>query len=417
MKKPVVKHPLGVFSEIGTLQTVLLHRPGRELENLVPEYLTELLFDDIPYLAAAQAEHDLFADTLRAQQVEVLYLDQLVAEALSDPWVESEFISEMVVASKQGNRRVTAALIDYLSSMETLEMVQKTMAGVRRDELTVPKGEYEELRDLLVKNLYPFYLDPMPNLYFARDPAAVLGEGITLNRMHWPARRRESLFMRYILEYHPRFAKADIPIWYDRENAFSLEGGDQLVLSEETLAIGISERTSPEAIETLAHNIFGKSTFTSIIALEIPKAHAFMHLDTVFTMISHDIFTIHPYILDGGGRLNVYVLEKNKVGAYPNIRRFDDLKAVLEQYLHIPRTTLIPCGAGDPIVAAREQWNDGSNTLALSPGVVVTYDRNTATNQTLREHGITVLEIPGGELGRGRGGPRCMSMPLVRAKL
>ena len=267
---------------------------------------------------------------------------------------------------------------------------------------------------MVESNHYPFYLDPMPNLYFTRDPAATIGGGLTINRMHWPARRRESLFMKYIITHHPRFSGHNIPVWYDRDNHFSMEGGDELVLSADTMAIGISERTTPEAIETMTTELFAKSDFKKVIAIEIPKSHAFMHMDTVFTMIDYDKFTIHPEIRDKGGKLNIFVLEKVEGQQYPKITKENDLEHVLRVALNLDHVKLIECGNGDEISAAREQWNDGSNTLAIAPGVVITYDRNYVTNKALRENGIEVLEIAGSELGRGRGGPRCMSMPMIR---
>lgn len=291
-------------------------------------------------------------------------------------------------------------------------MVDKVMSGILKKEIEASKRThlYE-----LMEDHYPFYLDPMPNLYFTRDPAASIGNGLSINRMREPARRRESLFMQYIINHHPRFSGHDVPVWLNRDYGFPIEGGDELVLSNEVVAIGVSARTSARAIERLALNLFEKQdSIKKVVAVEIPKCRAFMHLDTVFTMVDYDKFTIHPEIQGPQGNMNVYILEKGLDNEHAKITHRINLQEALKEVLHLDDLVLIPCGGGDEIAASREQWNDGSNTLAISPGVVVTYDRNYISNDLLRQHGIEVLEIGSSELSRGRGGPRCMSMPIVR---
>ena len=405
-----------VNSEIGRLKTVLLHRPGEELEALTPEYMSRMLFDDVPYLKVAQEEHDAFANVLRENGVEVLYLDQLAAEALANEEVRDRFIVEMVRASKQEETFSTFAIVNYLQTLDPLTMVRKVMAGVKKSEVENMEPTNKQLHHFMV-NDYPFYLDPMPNLYFTRDPAASIGNGLTINKMHWPARRRESLFMQYILKYHPRFANQNIPVWYNRNNRFSVEGGDELVLNKHTVAIGISERTEAEAIERIASRLFHDSEFTRVLAIKIPAKRAFMHLDTVFTMIDYDKFSVHPEIMTAGGELDIYVLDKSNTHVGYEVTHRRDLTNVLAESLGVSKVQLIQCGNGDPIAAAREQWNDGSNTLAIAPGVVITYDRNYVTNEALRKAGLKVIKVAGSELGRGRGGPRCMSMPLFREEI
>ncbi|MDF0117099.1 arginine deiminase [Staphylococcus pseudintermedius] len=406
------KNPIQVNSEIGTLKTVLLKRPGKELENLVPDHLSGLLFDDIPYLKVAQEEHDKFAQVLRDEGVEVVYLEQLAAEAIADKAVREQFIDDILAESQKtvlGHEKEIKALFKNLSDQE---LVDKIMAGVRKEEIQLEMNHLVEYMD----DRYPFYLDPMPNLYFTRDPQASIGRGMTINRMYWRARRRESIFMTYILAHHPRFKDADVPVWLDRNCPFNIEGGDELILSKEVLAIGISERTSAQAIERLARQILfdDQSTFTKVLAIEIPNSRSFMHLDTVFTMIDYDKFTMHAAIFKEENQMNIFTIEKDETKQDIRISHSSQLKQTLEDALHVDNIQFIPTGSGDAIDGAREQWNDGSNTLTIRPGVVVTYDRNYVSNQLLREHGVKVIEITGSELVRGRGGPRCMSQPLYR---
>lgn len=410
-----LKHPIHVTSEIGALRTVLLKRPGKEVENLTPEYLKRLLFDDIPYLPIIQREHDYFAETLKNRGIEVLYLEKLVVETLSKQEIKKQFVDDILRESKANVNGATSILKEYLLSFSTAEMVNKIMSGVLKREIEASKKThlYE-----LMEDHYPFYLDPMPNLYFTRDPAASIGTGLSINKMREPARRRESLFMQYIIQHHPRFASHDVPVWLDRDYEFSIEGGDELVLNDEVVAIGVSARTSAKAIERLALNLFQKQdSIKKVVAVEIPKCRAFMHLDTVFTMVDYDKFTIHPAIQGPQGIMNVYILEKGPEPELAKITHRTNLQEALKEVLHLDKLVLIPCGGGDEIASSREQWNDGSNTLAIAPGVVVTYDRNYISNDLLRQHGIEVIEVLSSELSRGRGGPRCMSMPIVREDL
>ncbi|MEC0329915.1 arginine deiminase [Paenibacillus macerans] len=407
-----MEHPMHVASEIGELQTVLLKRPGQELENLTPDYLQPLLFDDIPYLPVIQKEHDYFAQTLRNRGIEVLYLEKLAAEALADKKWREEFVDRVLEEARAEGDVSQQILKEYLLSFANEDLVQKIMSGVRKNEIeTSQKMQLYEF----MEDHSPFYLVPMPNLYFTRDPAAVIGDGLTINKMRETARRRESLFMEYIINHHPRFAGHHVPVWLDRNYPFPIEGGDELILNEETIAIGVSARTSAKAIERLALNLFSRQEkFKRVLAIEIPKCRAFMHLDTVFTMVDYDKFTIHPAIQGPQGNMNIYVLEKGPDEETLKITRHTSLMESLKEVLGLKDLVLIPCGGGDEIASAREQWNDGSNTLAIAPGVVVTYDRNYVSNALLREHGIEVIEILSSELSRGRGGPRCMSMPIVR---
>lgn len=406
--------PIHVYSEIGKLKTVMLHRPGKELENLAPDILHRMLIDDIPYLKIAQEEHDAFAHVLRQQGIKVLYLEDLLAESLTDEKVRRAFLDQLLDESSiKKQDPLHQLLLNYLQELPTKEMVKTVIAGIRKSAI---HNSTPSLADLAEAPDYPFYLDPMPNVYFTRDQQAAIGSGMTINRMTFRARRRESLFMETILKNHPDFKNATIPVWRDRYHHGRLEGGDELVLNNHVLAVGISQRTSATAITDLAHNLFGHSSYDTILAIKIPHNHAMMHLDTVFTMINYDQFTVHPFILDKAGKIDIYVLQPDDHNGV-KITEKNDLVQVLKENLHLSELDLIPTGGGDPIAAPREQWNDGSNTLAIAPGEVVTYDRNYVSNDLLRKHGIIVHEIRSSELSRGRGGPRCMSCPLVREDL
>ncbi len=407
-----MEQALNITSEIGKLQTVLVKRPGSELENITPEYLESLLFDDIPYLKMMQKEHDFFAKTMKDSNIEVLYLEKLAAEALREANNKESFLTKMI---KESNQMDESALYvrDYLMSFDEEEMIRKLMSGLKKSE--IPERKKKHLNEMMDEQ-YPFFLDPLPNLYFTRDPAAVIGNGVTINRMFQPARRRESMFIELILKHHPRFSNQEIPVCSGRGEPFSLEGGDELVLNEETVLVGVSERTDARAVERLAESLFSRSPkIKRVLAVEIPETRSFMHLDTVFTMVNFAQFTIHPAIQNQQGELNIYILEKSENGLEITPRR--DFQRVIAEVLDEPEIDFIPCGGEDVIVSAREQWNDGANTLAIAPGEVITYDRNQVSNDLLRSAGIKVHEVISSELSRGRGGPRCMTMPLVRENL
>ncbi len=399
------------YSEIGKLNKVLLHRPGRELEKLTPNNLERLLFDDIPYLKVAQQEHDEFARLLRENGVETVYYEIEAAKALQDQKTRYNFIRDFVELSQIHSEGRKAAIIEYLRGKNPEDLVETCIAGIDIDELRhiTTNG----LCDIVEEEL-PFASDPMTNLYFTRDPGACIGNGINVHHMSTPARRREALLLKYMVKHNRDFALEDTPLWYDVTGSYSIEGGDILVLSKKIVAIGFSQRTSLAGIENFAENLLKNSTFTKVLVFDIPKSRAFMHLDTVFTMVDYDKFTIHPEI---EGPLSVYEITLGEGGRLKFTAMKEELDKILAMELKLPAVEFIRCGGNDLIAAQREQWNDGSNTLCIAPGTVVTYERNYVTNELLAKKGIKVLTMTSAELSRGRGGPRCMSCPVNRDDL
>lgn len=408
---------INVKSEIKPLKEVLVHRPGKELLNLTPDTLHRLLFDDIPYLKVAQAEHDEFVQILRDNDVKVYYLEDLMAETLEyNPEIKPKFLKQFIAEAGVNTPKYRDLVYDYLIGIEeTKEFVLKTMEGVQIYELDRNKRVMEKSLVDLVTAETDFLIEPMPNLYFTRDPFASVGSGVVLNKMYSETRNRETIYADYIFKYHPKF-KDKVEKYYDRDYDWHIEGGDVLNLNDHVLAVGISQRTEAGAIDKLAKNLFKNPNckIDTVLAFNIPESRAFMHLDTVFTQIDVDKFTYHPGIMK---TLQVFeITEGNDPNSDEdlNVREINDsLENILSQYLGL-KVTLIPCAGGDDVASQREQWNDGTNTLCIAPGVVVVYNRNNITNEVLRSYGIKVIEMASAELSRGRGGPRCMSMPLYR---
>jgi arginine deiminase len=405
-----VNKSLRVWSEVGQLKKVLLHRPGLELKNLTPRYLEDLLFDEIPWLAKAQMEHDGFARALQENGVEVLYVDHLLQEIVEDPVIKSELIKRHLKVSPLIEPDVLDTIYNYLNEQTPEQLVSAIIAGLSKHEVQHLK-KYRTLSDLTLDS-YPFYLAPLPNMYFTRDHGSMIGERLQVSSMFLPARRLETIFLRMIQKYHPLFKNVDLA--FHEEIPYGIEGGDVFILNRDSLMIGLSERTTEEAIEWIAHKyLVEKELVKNIVVVQVPTRRAYMHLDTVFTMVDVDKFLMFPGIRDA---VNVYWLEKaghNRVDASNGY----SLQGALCKALNAKDVEIIYSGANDEITAAREQWGDSTNTLVVKPGTVICYDRNEATNETLRSRGVNVIEIDGSELVRGRGGPRCMSMPLDREEL
>ncbi len=395
-----------VNSEIGPLKKVMLHRPSFELERITPKDLNNVLFEDIPWLKKMQNEHDGFAQTLRDNGSEVYYFEDCLQEVLLDDSAKNQIISDILTNEVQYDQYTIDALKIFLLGLDNVQLSRYILGGISREEINI----HEKSLIRLMPEDYIYYFPPLPNAYFMRDPSVIVGNGILQSVMDTPIRHRESRILNALHRFHPLFEHT--PIYYDNDlYKMSIEGGDVFVLSKDTVCIGCSERTSAYAIEVFAQSLFRENQhFKRVIAVQIPHVRSFMHLDTVFTMVDHEKFVIYPGIRDS---LKVVTIERTTNDEVKFITG-DDLITTLEKALRTDYIKLIDSGGDNPITSEREQWNDSTNTLAIAPGVVITYDRNEITNNILRENKIKVIEIEGGELVRGRGGPRCMSMPLLR---
>ena len=389
-------------SEVGRLRTVVLHRPGPELRRLTPRNNDDLLFDGVPWLDRAQQEHDRFAATLRDHEVEVLYLHELLTEVLDVPEARDQLLDSALRPDLIGPALVPA-LREHLGALPPGELAHALMAGMAREELPVhPGGLVEHMVEP-----QSFVIRPLPNLLFTRDSAVWLDHGVAVTQLAMPARRRESAITGAIYRHHPRFAGTELLYGGSPEDQAWLEGGDVLVLAPGVLAIGVGQRTSPAGVEAFAQRLFVAGAAQAVLAVPISQDRATMHLDTVCTMVDRDAVVMYPAIAD---TLEAYVVTESGVtGAEPFLRA---AAAAME----IPELRVIDTGL-DPVTAEREQWDDGNNTLAISPRVAVAYERNIETNTRLEEAGIEVIAISGSELGSGRGGPRCMSCPVSRQPL
>jgi arginine deiminase len=409
---PGVPRPAGaprlhVGSEIGRLRRVILHRPDLELRRLTPANKDELLFDDVLWVKRARQEHDAFADALGERGVEVLYLHELLGEVLELEDVGRDVVAATIRAARLG-ARLGPAVAEWLATLPGAELARRLIGGVSYGELPFDSPALPTL----VADVDSFVIPPLPNHLFTRDTSAWAYDGVSIHAMAKPARQRESIHMDAIYRHHPKFADAPHQVWSDDLGGpANLEGGDILVVGNGCVLIGMGERTRPAAVELYAQRLFDAGAAERVIAVVLPAQRSSMHLDTVMTQVDRDVFTIYPEIRHA---MRGYTLtpRNGSVSVEPQ----DDLFAALAATLEVAQLRLLETG-GDRYEAQREQWDDGNNVLALEPGVVMAYERNVDTNTRLRHEGIEVITIAGSELGRGRGGPRCMSCPIERDPL
>jgi arginine deiminase len=394
-----VTHVHRVDSEVGRLRTVLLHRPGPELKRLTPRNNDQLLFDGIPWVGRAQQEHDAFAQALRDHDVEVLYLTELLQETLEYQHARDEAIADVLRDQRLGDR-LRALLESHLAELTTEDLTQVLVAGLAHEELKTGRGLVYRLMDR-----HDFVIDPLPNVLFTRDSSVWVGDQVAVTSLAMRARSRETALTRVIYRYHPRFEGTKQ--LYD-PGLEHIEGGDVLLLAPGVLAIGTGERTTPAGVERIARRAFDAGLAHTVLAVPIAQERATMHLDTICTMVDVDKVVMYPAVAYS---LVAYAVTKDDEDL--RVSRARPFLEAAAEAMGIDRLRVIDTGL-DPVTAEREQWDDGNNTLAIGPRLAVAYERNVETNARLEAAGIEVIRIQGSELGSGRGGPRCMSCPILR---
>ena len=402
-----MEKPIWVGSETGRLRRVLLHRPGAEMEQLTPQLMNELLFDDIPWVEGMRREHDAFAQALRQEGCEVVYLEDMLEQVLAQGQVAAEFVDELLSRWICRDKQSTAYLRQRLLQLSPAQLVECACSGLPLQEGDFGPGSLS----CYLQQEHNYLLSPLPNLYFTRDLGTVIGDSMILCAMNTPARRREAALLATIVRHHSDFAHIDL--LYDNASChMPLEGGDVLVLSDRVIAVGCSQRTSAAAVDYLAQRFLAddEQGQRRLLVVGIPEQRACMHLDTVMTMVDADCFIYYPWFLESATLVEISAGSKGSL----NYRVHDNLEGALASVLGLGAVELIKSGEGNSVSAAREQWNDAANTLCVAPRKVIVYNRNDVSNRALRAHGVETIEIEGSELVRGRGGPHCMSLPLLR---